>query len=73
MARCARRLRPFAELVRLGGGYATFRLTPLSLWNAPTAGLDAVGDRSALRELSGAADSRPSTAAFIHETLRTAA
>ncbi|HEY7908651.1 MAG TPA: helicase-associated domain-containing protein [Thermomicrobiales bacterium] len=62
------RVRPFAELVRLGGGYATFRLTPLSLWNATAAGLDGQAIASALRDLSGV-PLPPSTAAFIHETL----
>ena len=61
-------LRPFAELVRLGGGYATFRLTPLSLWNAAAAGLDAGAIGAALRGLS-ATSIPPSTTAFIHETL----
>lgn len=61
-------LRPFAELVRLGGGYATFRLTPLSLWNAAAAGLDAGAIVAALRGLS-ATSIPPSTTAFIHETL----
>jgi DNA excision repair protein ERCC-3 len=62
------RVRPFAELVRLGGGYATFRLTPLSLWNATATGLDAPAIAAALRDLSGMA-LPPSTAAFIQETL----
>jgi DNA excision repair protein ERCC-3 len=61
-------VRPFAELVRLGGGYATFRLTPLSLWNAAAAGLDAQAIASALRDLSGM-PLPPPTAAFLSETL----
>ncbi len=60
-------IRPFAELIRLGGGYAMFRITPLSLWNAATAGLDGRAVASALRDLSDMA-LPPSTAAFIHET-----
>ncbi|MCA1669649.1 MAG: DEAD/DEAH box helicase, partial [Thermomicrobia bacterium] len=61
-------LRPFAELVRLGGGYATFRLTPLSLWNAATTGRDASAIVATLRDLA-AMPIPPPTAAFIHETL----
>jgi DNA excision repair protein ERCC-3 len=62
------RVRPFADLVRLGGGYATFRLTPLSLWNAAAAGLDGSTITAALRDLAASA-LPPPTAAFIHETL----
>jgi len=61
-------VRPFAELARLGGGLATFRITPLSLWNAAAAGLSAQGIEAALRDLSGA-PIPPATVAFIHETL----
>jgi DNA excision repair protein ERCC-3 len=60
-------LRPFAELVRLGSGFATYRLTPLSLWNAASAGLDARTVLAILRDLSASAV-MPGTAAFVHET-----
>ncbi len=60
-------LRPFAELLRLGGGFAAYRLTPLSLWNAATAGLDAATVLATLRDLSASA-ALPATAAFVHET-----
>ncbi|MGI8687880.1 MAG: helicase-associated domain-containing protein [Thermomicrobiales bacterium] len=60
-------LRPFAELMRFGGGFATYRLTPLSLWNAAAIGLDAAAMLATLRDLT-AAPIMPSTAAFIHET-----
>ena len=65
-------LRPFAELVRLGGGYATYRLTPLALWNGATLGLDAPALLRVLSALSGAAVP-PATAAFVQETLARAA
>ncbi|MCA1723634.1 MAG: helicase-associated domain-containing protein, partial [Thermomicrobia bacterium] len=45
-------LRPFAELTRLGGGFATYRLTPLSLWNADTAGCDAATVLTTLHNLT---------------------
>jgi len=60
-------LRPFAELMRLGNGFATYRLTPLSLWNAAAIGLDAAAVLATLRDLT-AAPIRPSSAAFVHET-----
>ena len=60
-------LRPFAELMRLGNGFANYRLTPLSLWNAAAIGLDAAAVLATLRELT-AAPIMPSTAAFVHET-----
>jgi DNA excision repair protein ERCC-3 len=60
-------LRPFAELMRLGSGFATYRLTSLSLWNAATVGLDAVTVLATLRDLTASAI-MPATAAFIHET-----
>lgn len=66
---CARDvLRPFAELVRLGGGYATYRITPLSLWNSAATGSTARTIEAALRTLSGT-PVPPATIAFIHETL----
>jgi DNA excision repair protein ERCC-3 len=62
-------LRPFAELIRLGSGYATYRLTPLSLWNAATIGLDAVTVLATLRDLSESSTPlMPGTVAFVHET-----
>ncbi len=61
-------LRAFAEMVRLGGGLATYRLTRLSLWNAAAIGLTAADITAALRDLAGSA-LPPATAAFIHETL----
>ena len=60
-------LRPFAELIRLSGGFATYRLTPLSLWNAAAVGLDAAAVLATLRDLT-AAPIMPGTAAFVHET-----
>lgn len=60
-------LRPFAELIRLGSGVATYRLTPLSLWNAATAGLDATTLLATLHELTRS-PIRPESAAFIQET-----
>lgn len=60
-------LRPFAELMRLGSGFATYRLTPLSLWNAAAIGLDAAAVLATLRDLT-AAPIMPSSAAFVHET-----
>lgn len=60
-------LRPFAELMRLGSGLATYRLTPLSLWNAAIAGFDAASVLTTLRKLSASAIT-PTTAAFVHET-----
>ncbi len=60
-------LRPFTELLRLTSGFATYRLTPLSLWNAATVGLDAVAVLATLRGLTACAI-MPATAAFIQET-----
>ncbi len=61
-------LRPFAELIRLGSGFATYRLTPLSLWNAATTGLDAVAVLTTLRDLTES-PIMPKTAAFVQETV----
>ncbi len=61
------RLRPFAELVQLGSGFASYRLTPLSLWNAVTTGFDAVAILAILRDLTDTPVSA-STAAFVHDT-----
>lgn len=61
-------LRPLAELVRLGGGYATYRLTPLALWNAVTLGMTAAAILAVLRDLSGA-PVPPATAALVQETV----
>ncbi len=60
-------LRPFAELVRLGGGVAHYRLTPLSLWNAAALGLDAADVAQTLHALSGDAIP-PATMAYLHDT-----
>ncbi|MHB8645711.1 MAG: DEAD/DEAH box helicase family protein [Thermomicrobiales bacterium] len=60
-------LRPFTELTRLGNGYATYRVTPLSLWNAANVGLDATAVLATLHDLTEIAV-LPNTAAFVHET-----
>ncbi len=60
-------LRPFAELVRLGSGFATYRLTPLSLWNAATTGFDAPAVLASLRDLTDS-PINANTAAFIYDT-----
>ncbi len=60
-------LRPFAELMRLSSGFANYRLTPLSLWNAAAIGLDAAAVLSTLHDLT-ASPIMSSTAAFVHET-----
>ena len=61
-------LRPFAELARLGGGFATYHLTPLSLWNAAATGMDARAIETVLIVLSGAPLPRE-TLAFVQQTL----
>jgi DNA excision repair protein ERCC-3 len=43
-------LAPFAELVKSPEHIHTYRLTPLSIWNARAAGVDAAGMVAALRE-----------------------
>jgi len=60
-------IRPFAELMRLSSGFANYRLTPLSLWNAAAIGLDAAAVLSTLHDLT-ASPIMSSTAAFVHET-----
>lgn len=61
-------LRPFAELVRLGGGFATYRISPLSLWNAAATGFDAA---TLIATLASFSDTMlpPATVGFIQETL----
>lgn len=46
------RLLPFAELVKSPEHVHTYRITPISLWNAAAAGLDAEAIIGALREYS---------------------
>ena len=62
------RVRPFAELVRLGGGFATFRLTRALALECRDDWARWPRLSSALRDLAGMA-LPPATAAFIHETL----
>ena len=61
-------LRSFADLVRLGNGVATYRLTNLSLWNAASRGETAAAINAALRDLS-ADVVPPATVGFVQETL----
>jgi DNA excision repair protein ERCC-3 len=55
---------PFAELVKTPGPLHHYRLTPLSLWNAAAAGINAPDILAALKQFS-AHDIPPSTQQFI--------
>ncbi|MDP3892091.1 helicase-associated domain-containing protein, partial [Nocardioides sp.] len=49
-ADCRKAIAPFAELERSPEHIHTYRLTPLSLWNAAAAGLDSADILQALDE-----------------------